>query len=317
VDESGLTLSRAAAIDDKHRQPREDAMIDRRLFLAATGAALVAPPTAFAKAARPMIGVQLYMARDLLAKDFGRTIAAIAGTGVRHVELAGLYGRSAPAVRDILAQNGLTAVGAHALRADMDDAEVERRVDDLAAIGVAYAVAPIPLMPGLATGSFQDAIKALTREDFLRTADRFNRIAATAKAGGMRFVYHTHALDFIRFGDRYAFDEMIAQCDPALVDFELDVGNTVAAGVDPLPYFKRLGTRAPLAHLKDWVGPFEPGPERVPATAPIGTGVVDFPATMRAMTASGVRYAFIEDENRPADDVIAAIGSAYRYLSGL
>lgn len=291
--------------------------MDRRMFLAAVAAGLIAPIMARAEPARPEIGVQLYMARALLARDFEATIAAIAGTGITHVQTAGFYDRKPAAFRRVLEENGLTAVSGHALRADMDDAEVARMIDACATIGMAYAVAPIPLMPGLATGNFAEAIAALTRDDFLRSADRFNHIGEQVKAAGMRFAYHTHALDFIRFDGRYAFDEMIERCDPAFVDFELDIGNTVAAGVDPLPYFRKLGARIPLAHLKDWRAPFTPGPASVPPTVPIGEGVVDFAAAMQVMSETGVRHAFIEDENRPADEVIGAIDAARRYLSGL
>lgn len=298
-------------------------MIERRTILGAGAACLALPFAVRAAAAEPAIGVQLYMARELLARDFDGTLAAIAQTGVRDVEFAGFYGRSAAAVRDSLASHGLTAIGAHAVRADMDDAEIARTIEQCAEIGMAYVVAPVPLVPayrellGKSDNVFRDAIAALTRDDFLRTADRFNAIGAVVQASGMRFAYHTHALDFLRFDARYAFDDMIERCDPALVDFELDVGNTLAAGVDPVPYIERLGRRMPLAHLKDWKPGFEPAVDRTPPTAAIGEGVVDFSRIATAMAAASVRYAFIEEEETPADRVIAAIGNARRYLSAL
>ena len=298
-------------------------MIERRQFLAAAAAIAMLPKSAIAAPTKPVIGVQLYMARDLLAKDFEGTLAAIAATGLHHVEFAGFYDRDAATIRKALADNGLIAIGAHAVRADMDDAEIARLIEQCAGIGMGYVVAPVPLGPayralvGKSDNVFRDAIAALTRDDFLRTADRFNHIGGRVKAAGMRFAYHTHGLDFLRFDGRYAFDDMIDRCDPGLVDFELDIGNTIAAGVDLLPYLERLGGRAALAHLKDWRGPIEPAVDRIPPTAPIGEGIVDFKAMVRAMTAADVRYAFIEEEETPADRVIAAIGSAYRHLGRL
>ena len=44
---------------------------------------------------QPGLAVQLYTLRDRLAEDLDGTLAALAGTGARDVELAGLYGRSA------------------------------------------------------------------------------------------------------------------------------------------------------------------------------------------------------------------------------
>ena len=64
--------------------------IDRRDLLRFAGAASVAAAAgAAAPPAAPAIGVQLYMLRDLLAKDLEGTLAAIARIGLRHVEFAG------------------------------------------------------------------------------------------------------------------------------------------------------------------------------------------------------------------------------------
>ena len=78
---------------------KESAVIERRQFLAAAAAVAMLPKVAVAAPANPVIGVQLYMARELLAKDFDATLAAIAATGVRHVEFAGFYDRSAAEIQ--------------------------------------------------------------------------------------------------------------------------------------------------------------------------------------------------------------------------
>lgn len=301
-------------------------MIGRRTILAGmtTGLAATAVPSALARGRRggPVIGVQLYMARDLLARDFDGTLAAIAGTGVRHVEFAGFHDRGAPAIRATLAANGLTAVGAHAVRADMSDEEIARTIATCGEIGMDYVIAAVPLVPALklpitSKEQVRAALDQLTVDDIARTADRFNLIAGQVRAAGLRFAYHTHGLDFRRYGARYGFDEMIARCDPRLVNFELDVGNTIAAGVDPVPYFARLGRRLPLAHLKDWKTPYEPRTWDIPPSAPIGRGSIDFGAAMRAMRRGGVTHAFIEQEQTPANEVIATIAASYAYLSKL
>lgn len=297
-------------------------MIGRRAVV--TGMAAVAAVPVVAKPARqgPRIGVQLYMARELMARDFDGTLAAIAGTGVRDVEFAGFHDRSAAAVRASLSAAGLRAIGAHALRADMKDDEIARIIATCAEIGMEYAIAAVPLVPALklpitSKEQVRAALDQLTVDDIARTADRFNAIAAKVKAAGMRFAYHTHGLDFRRYGARYGFDEMVARCDPRLVSFELDVGNTFSAGADPLPYFARLGARLPLAHLKDWRGPYEARTWDVPPSAPIGRGTIDYAAVMRAMRRGRVAYAFIEQEQTPADQVIATIADSYAFLSKL
>jgi len=61
------------------------------------------------------------------------------------------------------------------------------------------------------------------------------------EGGGMRFAYHSHGFDFRRYDGRYGLDLILGQTDPALVALELDIGNTIAAGVDPMPYVKPGG----------------------------------------------------------------------------
>jgi hypothetical protein len=96
---------------------RRALMISRREFLAtsAVGALAMATsrfPTAEAEAPN-RLGVQLYVLRDLLAKDFDGTLAKVAGMGIKTVEFSGFYDRTAPEVRTSLSNAGLTASGAH------------------------------------------------------------------------------------------------------------------------------------------------------------------------------------------------------------
>src|SRR6201981_1743633 len=82
-------------------------MISRRDFLAtgAMGAAAMAS-SRFARGADyspDKLGVQLYVLRTRLPKDFDGTLAQVAAIGIKNVEFAGFYGRTAKQVRTSLA----------------------------------------------------------------------------------------------------------------------------------------------------------------------------------------------------------------------
>lgn len=74
-------------------------------------------------------GVQLYVLRDLLAKDFDGTLRKVASIGIKNIEFAGFYNRTANDVKSSLSNAGLTASGAHCLRAAMSDDEISRTIN--------------------------------------------------------------------------------------------------------------------------------------------------------------------------------------------
>ncbi|WP_237829222.1 sugar phosphate isomerase/epimerase family protein [Sandaracinobacteroides sayramensis] len=262
------------------------------------------------------------MMRELLAADFDKGLADIAGTGITSVEFAGYFGRSAARIRSALAANGLRGVGAHCLRPDMAEAEVAEAIAFCAEAGLPYAIAPLPLIPALklpitSREEAQAAVLKLTASDFQRSADIFNRFAEQAKQAGVRFAYHTHGLDFLPFGDRHAFDIMVERTDPALVDFELDLGNSISAGVDPIPLLERLKGRVPLAHAKDWQPGYAPSPVDIPASAPIGRGSIDWARLLAALRNTGVADLLIEQEQAPKAELLEILRDSRIYLEGV
>ncbi len=278
-------------------------MMDRRGFLCAAGVAGLSVASSQVLATRvsrrgPAIGVQLYMLRDLLAKNLEGTLAAIAKLGIRFVEFAGYYDRTPAQWRPLLQSNGLTAIGAHGLYPDMSDDQVAKAIDMGGAIGVQWLVAAVPRLPGLTLPiteeSFRAATHRITADDIRATAHRFNQIGERVKAAGMRFAYHSHGFDFRRYDGRYGLDLILDQTDPALVALELDIGNTIAAGADPTPYL--ASKRLALAHVKDWKGPYMPSLDNVPVSAPVGEGTIDWQPILAALTRARVPYAFIEQE---------------------
>lgn len=303
-------------------------LLNRRQIALGIGASLVAAgaagkPVAKKRSAdRPGIGVGLYMVRELLAADFDKAMAAIAATGVSTVEFAGYFDRDARQIRSALSANGLRAVGAHCLRPDMTDADSRAAIAFCAEAGLPYAIAPMPLIPALklpitSKAEAQAAVLKLTPEDFQRTADIFNRFGEQARQAGVRFAYHTHGLDFLPFGNRHAFDIMVERTDPKLVDFEIDLGNTVSAGVDPIPLLERLKGRVPLAHAKDWQPGYAPSPVEIPASAPIGRGSIAWAPLLAALGKAGTTDLLIEQEQAPKEDLLTILRDSRIYLEGL
>src|SRR5206468_1397131 len=78
------------------------------------------------------------------------TLAQVAAIGIKNIEFAGFYGRTAKEVRASLANAGLTATGAHCVQASMSDDEIGRTIDFCHEVGMRYMIAAVPsIKPGI------------------------------------------------------------------------------------------------------------------------------------------------------------------------
>jgi len=295
-------------------------VISRRNFLA-TGTlatlAVASSPSSMAYAESPSrLGVQLYVLRDLLAKDFDGTLAKVAALGIKNVEFAGFYHRSAKQVRASLGSAGLTVTGAHCLQASMSDDEIERTIDFCHEVGMPYMIAAVPSIKSNASGkSAGNPFENIGLEDFRWSADRFNIIGRKVRDAGMRFAYHNHNIEARKYGDILGFDEIIRLTDPSVVALEFDTGNFIAGGGDPYPYLARFSHRFELAHVKEWVAPFTPTlTSNFPKYAELGKGPTDWRKMMTELKKAGVKQTFIEQDGTAAGDELGAVRQAYEYL---
>ena len=243
------------------------------------------------------IGIQLYSVRQDMQRDMPATLARLGEIGYREVEFAGYFGRSPEETRRLLEANRLTAPSTH-IGYDQLKANWDRALDDAAARGHRYIT--IPYLPNDVRAS------AAT---WRRVAEEFNRGAERAKARGLGFAYHNHDFEFIRVDGVLPFDLLIAETDPALVSFEMDVYWTVKAGGDPLAYIRQHPTRFPMLHIKDSGGP--PAHQQVD----VGGGTIDFAGILRldAGQRATVRHVFVEHDQPP--NPMAFAKASYDYLS--
>src|SRR3954462_14389905 len=87
------------------------------------------------------LAVQLYTLRSKLADDVPGTLQALAQAGAEEVELAGLYDRTAEAMRTLLDAAGLTAASAHAPLERLES-EPEAVLEEARTLGVGTVIVP-------------------------------------------------------------------------------------------------------------------------------------------------------------------------------
>lgn len=268
--------------------------ISRRSFLTTAALATVAgalAPRALCAESAPLIGVQLYSAREALAKDFPGTLKRIAAIGYREVEAAGFFGHTAPEVKQMMTDAGLRCVSAHYSLADLLKS-TDATIEYAKTLGLEYVICSWPgaLIPAHLEN------RAMTLDDWKWNAGQFNKMGRKMRAAGLKFGYHNHTMEFQKEDGGTGFNALLKNTDPHYVTFELDCGWAVAAGQDPAKLMRSHPTRISMVHLKDLKpAPAGTEPDQRHSTI-IGEGVVDFRQLFSAAKAIGIKHYFVEQE---------------------
>jgi sugar phosphate isomerase/epimerase len=249
-----------------------------------------------------LFGVQLHSVSGLVRREPDRVLQAIAAMGFSEVE-----GYSRP---DMLAlipnirRYGLTPRSCYCetplITTDWERYPDLRRIplpeaiDSLHEAGIEYFT-----MDYIPPGARGDA------DDFYRrTADRMNAAAEMCRKSGLKFAYRNHAFEFGGRAGLRPIDIFKERLDPKLVGLELDVFWASVAGIDPVELLKSWKGHVPMLHLQDKaLGAPAQFSEAIGqgAFAEPGSGVLNFPAILKAAAASGVRYYFVERDQVPGD----------------
>jgi sugar phosphate isomerase/epimerase len=244
------------------------------------------------------IGIQLYTVRRDLQRDVEGTLARVAEIGFREVEFAGFPQGSGGSLRAMLDRHGLTAASGHvplqAIRAEWD-----RTLDDAAAVGQRYVVV-----------AFISPADRRTLDDWKRVAALFNKAGEGSRARKIQFAYHNHDFEFAPIEGTIGYDVLLAETDPTLVQFEMDLYWITRGGKDPLDYFAKYPGRFPLLHVKDMT----PAPAR--GFADLGKGVIDFKRIFRRAGRAGAKHYFYEQDVTPGPPFDSA-RAGFDYLKNL
>lgn len=271
--------------------------VSRRDFLATTAASIAAAgimgsgcmkeQTKKSAAHRGVIpvGLQVYSVRVAAEKDLAGTIGKVAKMGYQGVEFAGFYGHSAQDIRKILDDNHLVCCGSHTPWEDLSDAKLADTIAFNKTIGNKYLICPW-LKPD----------EANAKQTWLNYAKRFTELAEKVRPQGMQVGYHTHAHDFAPVDGTTGWD-LIASNTPKDVILQLDTGNALDGGGDPLVYLKRYPGRATTIHIKEH--------SKTNPKALIGEGDINWAEVLRLCRAGGTKWYIIEEEKEGLDPLTA------------
>jgi sugar phosphate isomerase/epimerase len=142
----------------------------------------------------------------------------------------------------------------------------------------------------------------------------YNEAGKFAKANGLQFGLHNHWWEYRnKIDGRFVYEYLLEYLDPNIF-FEVDTYWVKVAGQDPSAIVKKLGSRAPLLHIKD--GPAKwndllPQDNPDPMTA-VGKGTQNFPEIVKA--ANGNTEWMVVEMDKTSTDVFEALKESYDYL---
>ncbi len=191
-----------------------------------------------AKAKIPM-AVQLYSVREECKKDLPGTLKKVAEIGYKGVEFAGYHNFSAADLAKLLKENKLQCCGTHiALNTILGD-ELAKSVEFNKALGNPYLI--VPWLPEERRNS---------RAAWLETAHTFADAATKAKKLGAQVGYHNHNIEFTPVEGEMPWDTFFGNT-PKEVIMQVDTGNMLHGGAQPVPFIKKYPGRATTVHLKE------------------------------------------------------------------
>ena len=248
------------------------------------------------------VAVQVYSVRDDAKADLYATLTKIKEMGYDGVEFAGLYNYTGDEVRAMLDEIGLVAVSAHVPFADMRK-DPKGTLETYAKIGCKYIAVPYLVeadRPGIG--------------DFDKTVADVEMIGKAAKELGIQLLYHNHDFEFVKIDGEYALDYMYRVISPYYLATELDTCWVNVGGENPADYIMKYAGRAPIVHLKDFVGQKSDnmyeliGDDKAKAEAKntfglryVGQGKQDFPAIIKAAEESGSEWLIVEQDSPSPD----------------
>lgn len=275
----------------------------RRHFLASAAAALASRHLALnpspAAGQLDRIGIELYAVRKAMRENPERTLAALAAIGYTDVELLWSFqnfGQSIKEVKASLKATGLKAPSAH-MAAETILTEWEQRCAEAKDLGMTYLTAPS--LPAEANKSL-DVVKLW--------ATRFNNAGEVARRYGLWLALHNEPNHEKPIMGQKPMEVFLAETDPKLVRFQLDVGNMLMGGGDPLAFLQRYRERCWSFHLKNVVADGTRDTE-------LAKGTFDLRAFLAAVPQLDKKPCFVEQEG--GGDELASARENFAYLRGL
>lgn len=235
-------------------------------------------------------GLALYTLRDAMGDNSKETLQVVSDAGYQYIEAAGydngkFYNMAPEAFKTLLTELNLKPISTHQGSVTLENADA--MMADVKAAGFQYFVIPVPPM-----GLFKvdQTTRAMSMTGGAKNlAGILDTLGAKAKAAGLELLYHNHDFEFKKNADGIIpIDYLLENCNPELVNFQMDLFWVTKAGADPLVYFEKYPGRFKIWHVKDM--------DEQGRFSPVGKGTIDFSRILAEKEKSGMLYYMVEQD---------------------
>ncbi|MBQ4107169.1 MAG: TIM barrel protein [Lentisphaeria bacterium] len=182
------------------------------------------------------IACQLYSLRDEWSVRPLEVLRFLKETGYTGVEFFG-NAFSPEFHAALLRESGMACAGWHTGIEDLEGDAFEKTLARNLTVGNHFICVPW--------------FKADTVDGWKQFCDRLNAAAARLAKYGIRTGYHNHAHEFMPVEGEIPWAIVAENTDPEII-LQLDVGNCMNGGADPVAWLKRYAWRNITVHCKPW-----------------------------------------------------------------
>jgi sugar phosphate isomerase/epimerase len=256
--------------------------VSRREWLGGAAAALASARALRADPLGMPIGVQTWIVRDAIQKDFAGTLRMLAESGFRSIEMCSPPGYGWKSLADITAgemRKTIAAAGLHCESSHYQFQELKRNTDERIAfakeLGLTQMIVSTFALPNTATMA-----------DWLAAAADLNAIGEKTAKAGIQLGFHNHDFEFHEIDGVLIYDKLMGALDAKMVKMQFQVG-VISLGYKAQTFMQKYPGRFISMHLAD----YSPAEKKQVA---MGKGAVDWPEVFTAARSAGVKNYFVE-----------------------
>ena len=257
-------------------------MISRRGWLGSAAAAVAASSMLRADPLGMPIGVQTWIVRDAIQKDFAGTLHILAQSGFQAIEMCSppgygwtsLASMSASQMRRTIDAAGLDCKSSHYQFRELKQ-NADERIAFAKELGLTQMVVSTFALPNTATMA-----------DWLSAAAELNTIGEKTRKAGIQLGFHNHDFEFREIDGALIYDKLMGALDRDLVKMQFQVG-VISLGYKAETFMRKYPGRFLSMHLAD----YSPAEKK---QVPLGKGVVNWPEVFSAAKMGGVKNYFVE-----------------------